>query len=67
MKTFSYLWQYVAEFFVEWEMFQIKFVEKNNTHILCSNIFFSENHFVYEIMWEKYGRAMQAADVSVIK
>jgi hypothetical protein len=30
MKTFSYLWQYVAEFFVEWEMFQINFAEKNS-------------------------------------
>jgi hypothetical protein len=28
MKTFSHLWQYLAEFFLEWEMFQIKAVEK---------------------------------------
>jgi len=32
-------------------MFQTKFVEKINTHILCSATFF-ENRAVYEIMWE---------------
>ena len=40
MKTFSHLWQYLAEFFLEWEMFQIKVVEKIKTHILCSVTFF---------------------------
>ena len=28
MKTFTYLWQYLAEFFVEWE-----------THFILSNIY----------------------------
>jgi hypothetical protein len=28
MNTFSRLWQYLAEFFLEWEMFQTKVVEK---------------------------------------
>ena len=42
MKTFSRLWQYFAEFFLEWEMFQIKDVEKIKTHILCSVTFFSK-------------------------
>ena len=31
-------------------MFQIKFVEKFEIHILCSVTFFSENRAVYEIM-----------------
>jgi hypothetical protein len=50
MKTFSHLWQYLAEFFLEWEMFQRKFVEKIKTHILCSVTFFYENRAVYEII-----------------
>jgi hypothetical protein len=51
MKTFSRLWQYLAEFFVEWEIYQIKVVEKIKTHILCSAIFFPpSNRTVYEIM-----------------
>ena len=36
MKTFSHLWQYLAKFFSQWEMFQTKVVEKIKTHILCS-------------------------------
>ena len=50
MKTFSHLWQHLAEFFLEWEMFQIKFVEKIKTHILWTITFFLENHSVYGIM-----------------
>ena len=34
-------------------MFQTKFVEKIETHIVCSiTIFFFENIAMYEIMWE---------------
>ena len=49
MKTFSHLWQYLAELFLEWEMSQIKIVEKIKTHILCSERF-SENRAVYEMV-----------------
>jgi hypothetical protein len=34
MKLFSHLWQYLAEFFLEWEIFQINVVEKIKIHIL---------------------------------
>jgi hypothetical protein len=50
VKTFSHLWQYLAKFFLEWEMFQIKVVEKIKTHILCSVTFFSESSGAYELM-----------------
>ena len=50
MKTCVHLW-YVAEFFLEWEMFQTKVVEKIKTHFML-NKFFSENRAVYEIMWK---------------
>ena len=46
MKPFSHLWQYLSEFFSEWEMFQIKVVNKIKIHILCSIIFFSENRAI---------------------
>jgi hypothetical protein len=36
MEMFSHLWQYVAEFFLEWEMYQMQFVEKIKIHILRS-------------------------------
>jgi hypothetical protein len=52
MKTYVHLWQYLAEFFLEWEMFQTIDVEKIKTHILYSITFFSENHAVYRIMWK---------------
>ena len=29
--------------------------------------FFSENRTVYEIMWGKYGRAVQATDENIIR
>jgi hypothetical protein len=31
MKAFSYLWQYLAELFLEWELFWTKVVEKIKT------------------------------------
>ena len=46
MKSTSNFLSYLAEFFLEWEMFQTKVVEKIKP--------FSENRAVYEIMWNKY-------------
>jgi hypothetical protein len=42
MKSFSHLWQYLAQYFLELEMFQIKVIEKIWTHVLCSvnNMYF---------------------------
>jgi hypothetical protein len=34
MKTYVHLWYYLAEFFLEWEMFQTEVVERIKTHIL---------------------------------
>jgi len=53
------IWQYLDEFSFEWEIYQIKFLEKIKTHILCSITFFPKNCAMYEIMWKKYGRATQ--------
>jgi hypothetical protein len=53
METNLYFLSYLAQFFLEWEMFQTKFEEKITTHILCSiPVFFFENRVIYEIMWK---------------
>jgi len=44
---------YFYQFFLKFEIFHTKFVQKIKTHILCSVTFFSpENRPVYEIMWK---------------
>jgi hypothetical protein len=43
---------YLAQFFLEREMFQTKVVEKIKTHILGSVNFIFENLTLYEIMWK---------------
>ena len=57
MKTNVHFWSYLAELFLEREMFQTKVVEKIKTHILHSGFFFSKIVFFYEIIWKKCGRA----------
>jgi len=42
MKTNIHFRSYLAQFFLEWEMFQTKVVEKIKTHILCPVTFFPE-------------------------
>ena len=41
MKTNKHFWTYLAQFFLEWEMFRTKAVEKIKTHILCVQYIFS--------------------------
>ena len=48
-KTFSTLWQYLAEFFLKWEMFWIKIVVKIKIHFIFNNFFFFKCIF-YQIM-----------------
>jgi len=42
MKTNTNFWSYLAQFFLEWEIFQTRVVEKIKTHILCSLTFFEK-------------------------
>jgi hypothetical protein len=39
MKTFLHLRQYLTDFFLEWEMFQIKVAEKIKTRFMFSDFF----------------------------
>jgi hypothetical protein len=58
---------YLAEFYTEWEMFQTKFVRKNqNKHFSFNNIFIFENGAVLWDNVEKYYRAVQATDDHII-
>ena len=61
MKMFLHLWQYLAEFFLEWEMFQIQVIEKIKTHIVYAIIFSRKScRLSYNV--EKCGGTTQAAD-----
>jgi len=64
VNVYAHLW-YIAEFFLEWEMFQTKFVEKLKTHILCTVIFFREFSRLWDDV-EKYGRTRMATDNTII-
>ena len=62
MKTDIHFWSYLAQFFLEWEMFQTEVVEKIKTHILCSVIFRKKKSFQLLDNVEKYCRAGQSTD-----
>ena len=58
MKTNIHFLSYLAHFFIDWEMFQTKIVDKIKTHILCSvTFFFFENRAVYETMLKNIVKA----------
>jgi hypothetical protein len=61
MKAFSYLWQYLSKFFLEWQMFEIKVVEKIKTHILCLVTFSQKLHRLWDNV-EKCGGAWEATN-----
>jgi len=53
MQTNILFLSYLAQFFLEWEMFQTKLVEKIKTHFLIGNFFFETRAF-YEKMWKNF-------------
>jgi hypothetical protein len=60
MKTNVHFWSYLAQFFLEWKMFQTSIVEKIKTRILCL-IFFFKSRCLWDSV-EKYCRTGPAAD-----
>jgi hypothetical protein len=65
MKTYVHLCLYLAEFLLQWEMFQTNVVEKIKTQILCSVTFFRKPSRLWDNV-EKRGRAWQATDYNII-
>ena len=66
MKTYVHLWQFLAQFFLEWEMFQTNSVDKIEAHILCS-VTFSPPELCR--LWnnvKKYVTAGEAIDDNII-
>ena len=61
MKTDTHYWSYLAYFFLEWEMFHTKVVEKIKTHFVFSDIFFRTPCHIWDTV-EQYYRAGQATD-----
>ena len=59
MKTNIHFWSYLAQFFLEWEMFQTKVVEKIKTHISYSIALFRKSSRLWVNVEKKYGTAGQ--------
>jgi hypothetical protein len=66
MKTNILSWSYVAQFILEWEMFQTQFVEKIKTRILCSINFSRKSKRLWDNV-EKYGTTRQGTDDNIIR
>ena len=60
MKTYVYLWSYVAQLFLEWEMFQTEVVGKIKTHF--EFIFLNRKSYRLLDNAGKYCRARQVTD-----
>jgi hypothetical protein len=63
MRTSVHLWSFLSQFFLEWEMFQLKLLEKINTQFLFN--FFRRSCHLWDTM-VKYGTAGQATDDNII-
>ena len=60
MNTFLHLWQYLADFSLEWETFRIKVVETVKTHIWYSVNFSQKSYRLWDNI-QKYDRAWEDA------
>ena len=65
MKTRINFWSYLAQFFLEREMFQTKVVEKIKTHFVFNNFFFPRKSCRLWDNVEKFCTAGQATDESM--
>jgi hypothetical protein len=50
MTTNVHVWEYLAQFFLESEIFQTKFGRNQNTYFRFNNFFSPENRAVYDIL-----------------
>jgi hypothetical protein len=65
-KTNILMGSYLAQYFLEWEIFQTKVVDKIKTHILSSIIFFRKSCRLWDNV-EKYGIVGQATHDNIIR
>jgi hypothetical protein len=66
MKTYVHLW-HLAQFFLKWEMFQTKSVEKVKRHIFCSITFFFQKSCCLWHNVKQYGTDRQVTDGSIMR
>jgi len=66
MKTSIYFWSYLVHFFLEWELFQTKVVEKINTSILWRKTFLFRLSCRLWDNVEKYSISVQATDDNMV-
>jgi len=52
MKPTIYFWSYLAQFFLECEMFLTKVLEEIKTHFVFNNFFFFWKSCLFEIIWK---------------
>ena len=60
MQTDTQLWSYLAQFFLEWKMFQTKALEKSKHNFMFNNFFFRKSFRLWDV--KKYRIAGQATD-----
>ena len=66
MRRHVRLWQYLAAFSVQLEIFRTKVTQKIKTHFILSLISgTAENRVFYELMWKKYGGAKKVTKTKI--
>jgi hypothetical protein len=61
MQTDTHFWSYLAQFFLQWEMFQTKVAQRIKKNILCPVTFFRKSYRLWDNVG-KYYTAGQATD-----
>jgi hypothetical protein len=65
MKTNKRLWSYLAQFFLEWEVFQTEVVDETKIHFTFNNFFWKSCHLRDNV--KKYGGVGQVTDDSTAR
>jgi hypothetical protein len=66
MDTYVHLWYYLAEFFLEWDLFQTVLVEQVKTYFMLNNFFFRKSRPLRDNV-EKFGKARQSTNDNIIR
>ena len=63
MKKNVHSWKYLAQFLLDWEIFDTKFVDKILKNLIIKNFFFQKSFRLWDNV-EKYGKAREAIDIN---